>query len=584
MAASGSQSLARSTGVRAASRAGRPDRLATGWVAIGPALVTLVVTLYRIGVPSFTRDEGATLLAVHRSFPQMIRMLGNVDVVHTEYYAVIWVVSRLAGSSELAARAPSAVALAVTAGVVTLLGQRLVSGRAGLAAGLLFATFPSVSFFAEDAREYGLVTALATIASYFLIRALQSATPPGTGEPPQPTGPRPRDEGRGPQGQRGVPGGRSPGLAGPRDEGTGPQGQRGVPGGRSPGLALIGYAAAMALLGLGNILSLLLIAAHAVTVAVWHRFYRGPGQPFVLRWPASVAAAVIVASPVAIIASRQAHQVQWIKPPGLVAIVAMTGLIGPQPMFYIVVAVVVLALAASLVSGRARLRADWPAGLWGLAVPWLFLPPALLFTVSVIHVTHPLYVFRYIAFCIPAAALLAGTALAALARTAVGWAVAVAALAVIVVAGLGAQASERLPAGHGYDIRLADQAVASRARPGDALMNVRYWPLSWGGGVERGMEGEYPYGLARLHDISQARAPAPSGTLGGTFARPPVENRRLAAVTRLWVASWSKAPSPLPPRLGFTVAYTLHTKGVWLRLYTRPHTAATGSATGQPAG
>jgi mannosyltransferase len=562
VAASGSQSLARSTGVSAASRAGRPDRLATGWVAIGPALITLVVTLYRIGIPSFTRDEGATLLAVHRSFPQMIRMLGNVDVVHTEYYAVIWVVSRLAGSSELAARAPSAVALAVTAGVVTLLGQRLVSGRAGLAAGLLFAAFPSVSFYAEDAREYALVTALATIASYFLVRALQAATPHEAAGTRQPAGPRPRDEGTGPQGRRGVPGGRSPG----------------------PALWLVWYAAAMALLGLGNILSLLLIPAHAVTVAVWHRCYRGPGQPFVLRWLASVAAALIAASPVALIASHQAHQVQWIKPPGLVAIKAMAGLIGPPPMFLIVVAVVVIALVTSLVSGRARLRTDWPAGLWGLAVPWLFLPPALLFTISVIPVTHPLYVFRYIAFCIPAAALLAGTALAALARAAVGWAVAVAALVLIVVAGLGAQASERLPAGHGYDIRLADQAVASRARPGDALMNVRYWPLSWGGGVERGMEGEYPYGLARLHDISQARAPAPSATLGGTFARPSVETHRLAAVTRLWVASWSKAPAPLPQRFGFTVAYTLHAKGVWLRLYTRPHTAVKGSATGQPAG
>lgn len=536
MAASGSQSLARSPGVSAASHAGRPDRLATGWVAIGPALITLVVTLYRIGVPSFTRDEGATLLAVHRSFPQMIRMLGNVDVVHTEYYALIWVTSRLTGSGELAARAPSAVAMAVAAGVVTLLGQRLVSGRAGLAAGLLFAAFPSVSFYAEDAREYALVTALATIASYFLIRALQAGTPEA---------------------------------------------------GRSPGPAwrwLVSYAAAMALLGLGNILSLLLVAAHAVTVAVWHRSYHGPGRPFVLRWLASVAVALVVASPVAIIASGQAHQVQWIKPPGLIAIIAMAGLIGPQPMFFIVVVVVVIALVTSLVSGRARLRADWPAGLWGLAVPWLFLPPALLFTVSVIHVTHPLYVFRYIAFCIPAAALLAGTALAALARAAVGWAVAVAALIVIAVAGLGTQAGERLPTGHGYDIRLADQAVAGHARPGDALMNVRYWPLSWGGGVERGMESEYPYGLARLRDISQAVAPARSGTLGGTFARTSVERQRLATVTRLWVASWSKAPSPLPQRLGFTVAYTLHAKGVWLRLYTRPQTAARGSATGQPAG
>ena len=445
--------------------------------------LTLVVTLYRIGVPSFTRDEGATLLAVHRSFPQMIRMLGNVDVVHTEYYALIWAVSRVVGSGELAARAPSAVAMAVAAGGVTLLGQRLVSGRAGLAAGLLFAAFPSVSFYAEDAREYALVTALATVGQL----------------PPHPR-PASRHPARKQQGRASRQGPR------PGDEGTGPQGHRGGPGGRSPGptLWLAWYAAVMALLGLGNILSLLLIAAHAVTVAVWHRCYRGPGQPFVLRWLASVAVALIVASPVALIASGEAHQVQWIKPPGLVAVMAMAGLIGPQPMFFIVLAVVVIALATSLVSGRSRLRADWPAGLWGLAVPWLFLPPALLFTVSVIHVTHPLYVFRYIAFCIPAAALLAGTALAALARAAVGWAVAVAALIVIVAAGLGAQGSERTPPGHGYDIRLADQAVAGRARPGDALMNVRYWPLSWGGGVERGMAGEYPYGLARLHDISQA--------------------------------------------------------------------------------
>jgi mannosyltransferase len=338
----------------------------------------------------------------------------------------------------------------------------------------------------------------------------------------------------------------------------------------------------MALLGLGNILSLLLIAAHAVTVAAWRRHHGGPGQPFVLRWLAGVAVALIVASPVALIASGQAHQVQWIKPPGLVAIIAMAGLIGPPPMFFIVAAVVVIALVSSLVfGGRPQLRRDWPADLWGLAVPWLFLPPALLFAVSVSHVIHPLYVFRYIAFCIPAAALLAGTALAALARKAVGWAVAVAALAVIVAAGLPAQGSQRTPTGHGYDVRLADQAVASRARPGDALLNIRYWPLSWGGGVERGMAGEYPYGLARLHDISLARGPVPSATLGGTFARTSVERQRLATVSRVWVASWSKAASPLPPRLGFTLAYTLHAKGVWLRLYTRTHAAAAG---GPPAG
>jgi mannosyltransferase len=615
--------------VRATSPGARPDRLASGWLALIPALITLVVTLYRIGVPSFTRDEGATLLAVHRSFPQLLRMLGNVDVVHSEYYALMWVVTRLGGSSELVARAPSAVAMAVAATGVTLLGQRLVCGRAGLAAGLLFAAFPSVSYYAEDAREYALVTALATVSGYLLIRALEAGTLPGAGST-TPTVPRPRDEGSGPRDIGGFQGGRfqgghPPGAAGPRDEGTGPRDIGGLQGGRPAGPAgprdegtgprdiggfqggrfqeghrpgaagpaprprygwLAGYSAVLALLGLGNIFSLLLIAAHAVTVGVWRRHHGGPGRPFVLRWLVSVAVAVIVTSPVAVIASGQQHQVQWIKPPGLVAIIAMAGLIGPRPVFLIVVAVVALALATGLVAGRSRLRADWPPGLWGLAVPWLFLPPALLFGVSVIHVIHPVYAFRYIAFCIPAAALLAGTALAALARAALGLAVAVAALAVIVVAGLSAQSDQRSPAGHGYGIRAADRAVARLARPGDALLNIRYWPLKWGGGVERGMAGEYPYGLSRLHDVSLARAPVPSATLGGTFATASVERQRLAAITRLWVASWSRAPSALPPRLGFTLRYTLHTKGIWLRLYLRPHTVAAGKttpATARPA-
>jgi mannosyltransferase len=367
----------------------------------------------------------------------------------------------------------------------------------------------------------------------------------------------------------------------PHDEGTGPQASGGFQGGRPPGPApwLVGYGVALALLGLGNILSLLLIAAHAVTVVVWRRYYGGPGRPFVLRWLVSVAAALIVASPVAVIAAGQTHQVHWIKPPGPVAIKEMAGLVGPKVMFLIVVAVVAIALAVGLGSGRARLRADWPPGLWGLALPWLFVPPVLLFGVSVIHVIQPLYQFRYIFFCMPAAALLAGTAVAALARGAVGWAVAVGALIVIAVAGLHAQSGQRTAAGHGYAIRQADRTVAQMARPGDALLNVSYWPLSWGGGVERGMEGEYPYGLSRLHDISQARAPIPSATLGGTFAPRSVDRQRLAAVSRLWVASWFRTPLPLPRQLGFTLAYTLHRKGVWLRLYTRPRTAGAGSRT-----
>ncbi len=126
---------------------GRPagrDRPAPGpaWLPLIPAVLTLLIGLYKIQGPSFTRDETSTLAAVHRSFPQLVRMLGNVDVVHGAYYSLIWVVVRIGGSGEFAVRLPSALAMAVAAAFVTALGRRLVSWWAGLASGLAFAVLP----------------------------------------------------------------------------------------------------------------------------------------------------------------------------------------------------------------------------------------------------------------------------------------------------------------------------------------------------------------------------------------------------------------------------------------------------------
>ena len=102
-------------GTGRARESGPPHRPGPGpaWLPLIPAVVTLLFCLYQIQRPSFTRDETATLAAVHRSFPQLIRMLGTVDVVHGLYYALIWVVVRIAGSGEFAVPLPSAVALAI---------------------------------------------------------------------------------------------------------------------------------------------------------------------------------------------------------------------------------------------------------------------------------------------------------------------------------------------------------------------------------------------------------------------------------------------------------------------------------------
>jgi mannosyltransferase len=146
----------------------RPSRWRSGLPlrpAACAALVTLAVTLWKIQVPSFWRDESATQSATQRSLADLIAMLGHVDVVHGTYYLLMWLEVRVAGHSELALRLPSALAMAGAAALITMTGSRLVSRRAGLAAGLTFAALPAVSWFAQDARPFAMETAAGAAAS-----------------------------------------------------------------------------------------------------------------------------------------------------------------------------------------------------------------------------------------------------------------------------------------------------------------------------------------------------------------------------------------------------------------------------------
>ena len=519
-------------GTGRAGATAHPERPGPGpaWLPLIPALVTLLVGLYKITGPSFTRDESATLAAVHRSFPQLVRMLGNVNVVHGAYYALIWVVVRIGGSGEFALRLPSAIAMAITAALVTILGRRLVSSWAGLAAGLTFAFLPQVSWFAENAREGAMLTVLACAASYCLLRALQ---------------------------------------AGALQAGALQTGALQAGSGRRRWLAA--YGVTLLALGLGNLFGLLLVVAHAVTLAWVRRPYR-VNRAFVLGWAVAVAATLILVSPVAVVGYSQLHQIHWIKPPGFYALLSVERLVGDTLLFLLVLVIVAIAVlvstgwispgSASPGSASTGWRsACWPPGLVRLALPWLLLPPAILLTASV---AHPVYTFRYIVYCIPAAALLIGAALAALGRYA-----GPVALVVIVLAGLHSQLAERRPDGHDVNIRYADRLVARHERPGDAVLNISAQTGPRKGTGERTLEGAYPYGLARLRDVSAGASPVQSGTLGGTYASASVIRQRLTHVTRLWVVEWT-TPKPVPVLhgLGFRLIHSWDVKNLWLRLYT----------------
>jgi hypothetical protein len=158
---------------------------------------------------------------------------------------------------------------------------------------------------------------------------------------------------------------------------------------------------------------------------------------------------------------------------------------------------------------------------------------------------QPVYTFRYIAFCIPAAALVA-----------------------LLVIGLPSQSYERSAVGRGINIRKLDRIVARYHQPGDALLNVSARRGPQKGTGEHTLEAAYPYGLARLRDISTGLSPQQSGTLGGTYASTRVIRERAATVRRIWVVEWaSPQPVVILDGLGFRLVHRRDIQGVWLRLY-----------------
>ncbi|MFY1675397.1 glycosyltransferase family 39 protein [Plantactinospora sp. WMMB334] len=147
-----------------------------GWtyrvVWLWPALVTLAITTTQLSRAPLWRDELATWGAASRPVGDLFRLTGNVDAVSGPYYLLMHFWIAVAGDSTVALRLPSALAMAGAAALTTLLGARLFGPFAGLVAGLLFAVLPSTSRYGQEARSYALVTLLAMLAGLLLLRAM----------------------------------------------------------------------------------------------------------------------------------------------------------------------------------------------------------------------------------------------------------------------------------------------------------------------------------------------------------------------------------------------------------------------------
>jgi len=514
--------------------------------------VSAVTGGYEIGSPSLWRDEAYTKDAIGRSAGQLVALLGHQDAVHGAYYLLMHVIAGVIGTSATALRFPSLCAMVVATGFTAAIARRAATparppsarppsagsssagpGRGldipaltGLLSGLLFATAPYMTYYAQMARSYALETMFAAIATYLLLRAW--------------------------------------------------------PDGRWRWW--LGYGAAVALTGLLNIFGLLILAAHAVTLllasargrladggqaAAGRRAGRIPW-----RWLAVSAAAVAVLSPLLVVAGNQQQQISWLARPNLKAIERLLSTTaGSRDL---VLPFALLALAGLVTAGLAD---KWrPMNPAAVALPWLVMPSFLLIAASFVK---PVYYVRYVEFCLPGLAIVAGAGLTGLIRLAARtplvrlrpaglnwawagpWLPAVLVVAVLAVLLAGPQQAIRRSAARPDNLRRASAIVAAQEQPGDVVFYIPFTMHVLGTG--------YPAPFGKLRDLALNKSAIASATLTGTEITSRAELKsRFTDVRRVWVvtgASNYRFPKPATKmdkeKMALLAAAGLHILGRW---------------------
>lgn len=363
------KSAPRAAGPAGPSRARTPAAIAARYAPPVAAAAAMIAA----GLWGLTRDsamgndEVVSRWAALLSLRQLAHLLRHVDAVHGLYYLLLhgWMA---VGTSPTVMRIPSVIFMAAAAAMMAILGRRLTgSGWAGFFSGLLMALTPSITYYAQTARSYALVFACVLAATLALLHALAAE---------QAGAPRPQRVRR-----------------------------------------WLVYGALVTLGGYLNELSLLVLAAHAVTVLL-ARY----GRRSVLHWAVAAAAGAVLVAPLAVLSVRQRGALGPIPRPG------------PHDVWVLyhdyfgatVVAPVLLAACAVIAllpprGWRRRQGADvagsaakpetawWSSGgisLPSAAAPLLVVPAALLLLESLVG-AH-LYVDRYVLYGEAGAALLAG--------------------------------------------------------------------------------------------------------------------------------------------------------------------------------
>ncbi|GAA3872058.1 glycosyltransferase family 39 protein [Leifsonia kafniensis] len=368
--------------------------------------------------PSYWGDEAASVMSAERSLPSLFQMLGHVDAVHGTYYLFLHFWIEAFGTSELATRLPSALAVGLATMATAVLARRLFTARVAVVAALVFAVLPRVTFMGAEARSTAMATACAVWLTVLLVQTLRMSASPSTSI----------------RMRRGL------------------------------------WAAYAALGALGIYVFLylvLLIPIHALAVWLWapneHR------RALWRSWLKATGSGILLAAPVVVFGLAQHEQISFIgtrpQPTLLTALVSQW--FDSAPVALAAWALITVAVAVVIFSRhplRGFERPVRPALVVMLA--WIVVPTAALLIGT--FLVAPMYIQRYLSFCTPAVAIVIAVGIVCLGQR---WlqAGALLLLVALVAPDYLSQRTSFAKDG-GSDWRQTAAVVAANAHPGDAVI------------------------------------------------------------------------------------------------------------------
>ncbi|MFD5149133.1 hypothetical protein [Streptomyces sp. NPDC058401] len=426
-----------------------------GWAT---PILAFVLGLWGNTGPSPWTDEIVTMDVARRSWPELFALLGQVDAVHGLHYVLMHLVGQVTSVTEFTMRVPSATAVAVAVAGTVWLGRSLGGPRHGVCAGLVLAVAPTASRYAQEGRSFAFVMAAAVLATGALAKVLAG------------------------DGRRRWP---------------------------------IAYAVLVAVLGWFNIMGLLLLVAHAITVT-WTR----PGRRTIRRLAIAQAAGITAMAPLLFLALTQRSAVGASAPVtfGTPAAFFSWLLYPGQDTLLTSFKVLLIGSTLTALGALAVRRRKTPELIRAVGVPWLTVPPALLALATLVQ---PVFAYRYLVFCLPALALLLAAGILVL-----PWWARVALVLAVSAPLAFCHRAIRLEQSRSWDTLAVVRILRAHDAPGDTVLFS---------GARCGLiSTAYQEAFARRTDLGRSGTAAAAAALDNPPADPATLAHRLERAPRVW--------------------------------------------------